>query len=63
MDKMLEYDRLALQHNDTKFHNSCESRIRQLRDDYLKRLEWMDTNIKALKPQRYDQNTGTFQDL
>ena len=63
MDKMLEYDRLALQHNDTKFHNSCESRIRQLRDDYLKRLEWMDANIKALKPQRYDQNTGTFQDL
>lgn len=63
MDKMLEYDRLALQHNDTKFHNNYESKVRQLRSDYLKRLEWMDKNIGNLKPQRYNQNTGTFQDL
>ena len=63
MDKMLEYDRLALQHNDTKFHNSYETRVRQLRDDYIKRIEWMDQNIRELKPQRYNQTTGTFQDL
>lgn len=63
MDKMLEYDRLALQHNDTKFHNNYESKIRQLRSDYLKRLEWMDKNIGNLKPQRYNQDTGTYQDL
>ena len=63
MDKMLEYNRPALQHNDTKFHNSCETRIRQLRDDYIKRLEWMDRNIRDLKPQRYNQNTGAFEDL
>ena len=63
MDKMVEYDRLALQHNDTKFRNSYETRVRQLRDDYVKRLEWMDKNIRDLKPQRYNQTTGTFQDL
>ena len=63
MDKMLEYNRLALDHNDTKFHNNYESKIRQLRSDYLKRLEWMDKNIGDLKPQRYNQNTGTYQDL
>lgn len=63
MDKMLEYNRLALQHNDTKFHNNYEVRIRQLRSDYLKRLQWMDTNIKNLQPQRYNQATGAFEDL
>ena len=63
MDKMLEYDRLALEHNDTKFRNNYESKVRQLRSDYLKRLEWMDKNIGDLKPQRYNQNTGTYQDL
>ena len=63
MDKMLEYNRLALEHNDTKFRNNYESKVRQLRSDYLKRLEWMDKNIGDLKPQRYNQNTGTYQDL
>ncbi len=63
MDKMLEYNRLALDHNDTKFRNNYESKVRQLRSDYLKRLEWMDKNIGDLKPQRYNQNTGTYQDL
>lgn len=63
MDKMLEYNRLALAHNDTKFHNSYESRIRTLRSEYIKRMEWMDRNITALQPQRYNSSTGKFEDL
>ena len=63
IDKMLEYNRPALQHNDTKFYNNYESKVKQLRSDYLKRIEWLDTNIRNLKPQRYNPSTGTFQDL
>ena len=63
IDKMLEYNRPALQHNDTKFYNNYESKVKQLRSDYLKRIEWLDTNIRNLKPQRYNPGTGTFQDL
>lgn len=63
IDKMLEYNRPALQHNDTKFYNNYESKVKQFRSDYLKRIEWLDTNIRNLKPQRYNPGTGTFQDL
>ena len=63
MDKMLEYNKPALEHNDTKFYNGYESKVRQLRSEYIRRIEWLDTNIRNLKPQRYNPNTGTFQDL
>ena len=63
IDKMLEYNRLALEHNDTKFHNGFEARIQVLRRDYIKRIEWLDKNIRELRPQRYNEETGQFEDL
>lgn len=63
MDKMLEYNRLALKHNDTKFQNDAERRIQTLRKDYLTRLNWLDLNIRSLQPQRYNPETGRFEDL
>ncbi len=63
IDKMLEYNALALEHNDTKFRNDYKKKALRLKSDYVKRLEWLDANMGALRPQRYNPTTGQFQDL
>lgn len=63
IDQMLLYNRPALQHNEAKFHLGFEAQVKRLRSDYIKRIEWMDTNIRSLKAQRYDPTSGTFKDL
>ena len=63
IDKMLQYNKPALKHNDTKFNNSYEARIKQLRSDYVKRLKWLDAEIDNLHAQRYNPETGAFEDL
>ena len=63
IDKMLEYNRLALAHNEGKFHNGYELQVQALRRDYIARIEWLDTNIRDLQPQRYNEATGLFEDL
>ena len=63
MDAILEYNRLALEHNDTKFYNNYASKVKTLRREYIQRLEWLDKNIGSLKAQRYNSSTGSFVDL
>ena len=56
MDKMLEY-------NNVMYSSSNKSQIKSIRSNYILRIEWLDTNIKALKPQRYNSTTGDYEDL
>lgn len=62
LDKMVEYDKLALDHNASLFH-SYASRVQTLRSDLMARLSWMDARISSLQPQRYNPSTGAFEDL
>jgi hypothetical protein len=63
IDKMLEYNKVALKHNDTKFYNNYESKVKQLRSDYIKRIKWLDEQMESLHAQQYNPATGRFEDL
>ena len=56
IDKMLEY-------NNVMYTSDNKSKINTLRSEYIQRILWLDTNIKALKPQKYNSTTGEFEDL
>ena len=62
IDKMLEYNALAYKHNQDFFRLQSQSAAAaQLRSDYIKRIAWLDENIRALKPQRYNAQTGRYE--
>ena len=56
IDKMLEY-------NNVMYSSTNKNQIRSIRSNYITRIQWLDTNIKALKAQRYNPSTGKFEDL
>ena len=63
LDKMAAYCKPALDHDGQKFSKNHTNSISNLRKGLLQRLEWMDTHIRALEPQRYNPLTGGFEDL
>ena len=63
LDKMAAYCKPALDHNGQKFNKNHSSAIASLRKGLLQRLEWMDIHIRELEPQRYNPETGAFEDI
>ncbi|MBR1575658.1 MAG: CotH kinase family protein [Bacteroidales bacterium] len=62
IDKMLEYNALAYKHNQDQFRLKDQpSAAARLRSDYILRIAWLDQNIRALQPQRYNASTGQYQ--
>ena len=61
LDKMAAYCKPALDHDGEKFSKNHASAISKLRQGLLQRLEWMDTHIRALEPQRYNPETGEYE--
>ena len=79
IDKMVEYNTLAYDHNSQAGKNprannrsenwnapkfsSWNAAVTSMKNFYTQRLSWMDTNIKSLKAQHYNENTGKYEDL
>ncbi len=77
IDKMVEYNQLAYDHNrDEGFNPRAEwggsgiksfgtwkEAVTFMSNFYTQRIQWLDTNIKNLKAQYYNKNTGEYEDL
>ena len=61
LDTVPTYIDLLSQYGAVVYSSSNKTNIATLRSKYIERIAWLDTNIKALQPQTYNQNTGKFQ--
>ena len=79
IEKMVEYNALAYNHNASAGFNprassgywgyaiisfsSWREAVNYMLDFYKKRVAWLDTHINALEAQRFNANTGQYEDL
>lgn len=75
IDKMAEYNSLAFDHNVSagmnpraknggrgiRRYSSWSAAVADLKDWYSQRLSWMDTNIKSLTAQHYNESTMKYE--